>query len=306
MMIECPNCGSDNITHSHRRGIERIARYVYPRVPYRCKECWTRFWKFRNPLGGGIAKIAAIAVLVICAGVAGWYFFLRQDQETSSSAQQKTRPRGGLVRKAPEKPIKRVVPTLRKQQPASPEPVRKPDASPVPVGKKADIPDAGIADANVEKPVPPRPKQTLPSSGSETNTSWRKPVAVKGTIAQPVRKPSSAKASQQVRRAGQTLKALQPESLENGFRLTLLADGPIEKYKTMSLEEPPPKFVIDLAGKWEYSGPYRVNVRSGMVRRIRVGRHPDFLRVVMDLKGSKVLIPVIEESADGLTMTIRK
>jgi len=302
-MIECPNCGSDNVTHSHRRGIERLARYVYPRVPFRCKECWTRFWKFQSPLGGGFARIVALAILLMFTLTAGWYFFLRQNQDPPSSLQQKSRPRGGLVKKASETPAKRTVPTLRKQAVPPSAPIRKPGgASAASEKKRKEAAGVKISGLNAKKTAGPGQKGGQMSAAA----AHKKKPSLKGTVPLPGKKTSPGQASQQIRRSGQTLKALRPQSLENGFRLTLLADGPIEKYKTMSLEEPPPKFVIDLAGKWDYSGPYSTNVRSEMVRRIRVGRHPDFIRIVMDLKGSKVLIPVIEESATGLSMTIKK
>lgn len=66
--MKCPNCGSDHITHSYRRGVEKMYRYIYPRTPYRCKECWSRFWVFENPFQTLTAKVAAgasAAVLLV-------------------------------------------------------------------------------------------------------------------------------------------------------------------------------------------------------------------------------------------------
>jgi hypothetical protein len=41
----CPHCGSDIVRRSHRRGlVDRILQIVRIR-PYRCQECYNRFFK---------------------------------------------------------------------------------------------------------------------------------------------------------------------------------------------------------------------------------------------------------------------
>lgn len=63
--MKCPQCGSADITPSHRRGFEEVLRYIYPRAPYRCKECWSRFWVFENPYKTWTSKLLALATVVI-------------------------------------------------------------------------------------------------------------------------------------------------------------------------------------------------------------------------------------------------
>ncbi len=63
--MECPRCGSENVTYSHRRGPEKVLRYVYPWMPYRCKECWSRFWRFNTPFRTRSARIAAGVIIVL-------------------------------------------------------------------------------------------------------------------------------------------------------------------------------------------------------------------------------------------------
>ncbi len=79
--MKCPNCGSDKVTYSHTRGVEKITRHLWPKAPYRCKECWTRFWKFKSPMkiiaGSGVAVIT-----LLCLAAAIWFIFLREQQET--------------------------------------------------------------------------------------------------------------------------------------------------------------------------------------------------------------------------------
>ncbi len=70
--MKCPTCGSDHITHSYRRGVEKMYRYIYPRTPYRCKECWSRFWVFENPFQTLTAKVAAGASAVVLLVLLIW------------------------------------------------------------------------------------------------------------------------------------------------------------------------------------------------------------------------------------------
>ncbi len=60
----CPVCGSEDITRSHRRSFEKLIKYIYPKRPYRCKECWARFWVWENPFKTW--KQIVITVLVAC------------------------------------------------------------------------------------------------------------------------------------------------------------------------------------------------------------------------------------------------
>ncbi len=69
---KCPICGSENVTPSHLRGFETLIGIVFPRSPYRCKECWSRFWlgsikgpMFRIVLGLVVLLLAIFFVLPI-------------------------------------------------------------------------------------------------------------------------------------------------------------------------------------------------------------------------------------------------
>lgn len=71
----------------------------------------------------------------------------------------------------------------------------------------------------------------------------------------------------------------------------------------------PARVIIDLPGHWEHDGPGEVT-GAGIVRKVRIGKHPDKLRIVLDLtvdSTSKLSgKPVIEETGGGLTITVRK
>ncbi|MFH1350758.1 MAG: SPOR domain-containing protein [Pseudomonadota bacterium] len=63
--MKCPKCGSDKITRSRRRSLEKLLKGFFPLSPFRCKDCWRRFWAFRNPLRNRTPKIVA-TILVLC------------------------------------------------------------------------------------------------------------------------------------------------------------------------------------------------------------------------------------------------
>ncbi|MDM8551336.1 AMIN domain-containing protein [Desulfobacterales bacterium HSG2] len=341
--MKCPKCASENVTHSHRRGMEKIIRYVYPRVPYRCKECWTRFWKFENPLRTLASKIMLILVILLIAGACVWFFSQSREQRTPQPVQKKTRPVA--------RPIKKAIPKMEVEEPASetekPEKSEEPekteivkreegmtpeaggpsDTEPVrsderteepaelPVETPVEQPEAPVAqpEVPVEQPEAPVEQPEAPVAQPEVPVEQPEAVAQPEVpaeqpelpVAEPTPKPTVIAKKPKEKRSRRILKGIQHQSTEEEFRLELLSDGPIYDYKQFTMS-PPPKVVLDLPGRWRYSGRYTIRVKSDIARRVRVGKHSNKLRLVLDLKGSKTWIPVIEESSEGLTLIIKK
>ncbi len=102
-----------------------------------------------------------------------------------------------------------------------------------------------------------------------------------------------------------TLKDIKSRDSEEELSLFFLADSPIEKYNYFFLKDPP-RLIIDLAGKWERLVPSSIEVENDMISLVRLWNHPDKLRIVMDLKDNQALSPVMEESPEGLIVTIKK
>lgn len=90
----------------------------------------------------------------------------------------------------------------------------------------------------------------------------------------------------------------------DGFRVEVLAHGPIERHRHFFMGDPP-RLVIDLPGRWDTPRFHARRVESRMVERIRIGRHPDKLRLVLDLR-PEVRDPaaVIRESSRGLAIVL--
>lgn len=163
--------------------------------------------------------------------------------------------------------------------PFSPDTVKPSSEEPLPVKRGPKIPGA----------------ETLPPSSD----------AVTGTVPP---KPDTGESEQmplKVKAVPRYVKRVLSQDTDEEFRMILSTDGPIRKYSRFALN-PPPKLVLDIPGKWKYPGDTVLPVESDTVSSIRVGEHPDMLRVVIDLKGKKTMVPEIEETQDGLVLIIKK
>jgi hypothetical protein len=93
---------------------------------------------------------------------------------------------------------------------------------------------------------------------------------------------------------------------ENAFEMIIAADGPITSYRHFYLfEDNILKLVIDIQGKWNIKHK-TYPAESAMVHRVRTGAHPDYIRVVLDLKGNDRIPPVFAEETNGLRVSIRR
>ncbi len=100
------------------------------------------------------------------------------------------------------------------------------------------------------------------------------------------------------------LRGIETQDFKGEFRVVFLADHAIEKYETFPLDSPP-RLVIDLAGKWKNMGYSELKLTTAKVKSIRIGEHPDKLRIVLDLTGQKPAPPIIRESRRGLVLIIK-
>ncbi|OQY59435.1 MAG: hypothetical protein B6245_06680 [Desulfobacteraceae bacterium 4572_88] len=104
------------------------------------------------------------------------------------------------------------------------------------------------------------------------------------------------------------LEIIQPRiSQEGDFKIALSADGPVREHRFFFLkDEDPAKLVIDLPGRWEYPGDSMIKVADTSIENIRVGEHPDYLRVVLDLNVRELPPPMFMESSEGLIITVKR
>ena len=101
------------------------------------------------------------------------------------------------------------------------------------------------------------------------------------------------------------LSGIKAEETNGEFTLSLSFAGSINSYNSFTLNAPP-RFIIDLSGKWRVPRDSDVKVEGEIAGSVRLGKHPDFLRVVIDLTGEVSAEPIIRKSSSQFIVIIRK
>jgi len=104
--------------------------------------------------------------------------------------------------------------------------------------------------------------------------------------------------------SGGHLKDITLEKQADGFKIIIATDAAIDDYG-ISAYLKPSRMVIDIIGKWDYPGKTILKRENDVIQRIRVGEHKDKMRIVIDVKGNKVLNPIIDKLPQGLSLTIK-
>ncbi|SKA64038.1 AMIN domain-containing protein [Desulfobaculum bizertense] len=165
-----------------------------------------------------------------------------------------------------------------------------------------------------QEPAPstPQPKtQTLPQSPSDTH----KMAPKQDSPAKP--RPDSPDLSQSMASpdASQTVSSLssqnilfQPEISAQGGQVHSIifrSTSPLPELHTFSLKTPP-RFIIDIDGSWTYRGRKHIAMQQGNLRAIRMGYHPDKIRIVLDLVSHSQKLPLVNTSDKGLHVQFKK
>lgn len=80
--LTCPKCGRHDISRSTLRPQDRIVAWLNPFTPYRCWDCWKRFWRLKPPLE---AATNLVLLTLMCTVVArGWLRGRRRRREAAS------------------------------------------------------------------------------------------------------------------------------------------------------------------------------------------------------------------------------
>ncbi len=303
MNHECPRCGSKDITVSHRRGIEKLFKYVVPRVPYRCKECWTRFWKFENPVGGPWLKILAPVLGVLIVVVIIVLIFTRDEKEKVARFDMQPE----MERRIEEKP-KRLIGSGEKQ----PIIVEKPNEE---TGETASAPEDKGASPDTEpkrrdiKPIEPLDDALSDKTAADPERP-PEPDDGSGTVVK--RKAQGTKKKSPGEESGEatitpfkTVTNIWNKEGETDFRMMIASEQQVTDYKYFFMKSPP-RLVINLAGKWDNPGNPDIPISGKFVEKIRIGEHDDHLSVVLDLNDPGPYTLDVKESGKGLELIMTK
>ncbi len=99
------------------------------------------------------------------------------------------------------------------------------------------------------------------------------------------------------------LRDIQMRMEKGKLNVALMADRRVNIFNAFQLRNPD-RLVVDLPGKWSYKGESRRVMNSESVENIRIGKHPDKLRVVFDLKAGKPASAAVNPVSYGLLVNL--
>lgn len=99
------------------------------------------------------------------------------------------------------------------------------------------------------------------------------------------------------------LRRIDIEDGAEALSVGLVADGPVANFKVFALQGPD-RLVVDLAGDWQ--GPERKEIPVDLkgVSRVRMGRHPDHYRVVVDFSDAVAARPRVVPTPTGVEIQV--
>ena len=264
--MECPRCGNEDIVLSRRRRIEKIFSVINPKIPFRCRTCWERFWA--RPEDGKNTAIYKYFIVVIF----GLFMFAPSLWYLTDSLAHPDGKTGNVV----VKPLNcKTEPIILKQDDHLKNAVALVSLMDIEHNKKV----KHLAPIRIQKE-----RQKIIIASATAND------------------PDLQKKKQIIR----ILKRLSHENREESFALTLWPSMPVVDFKAFFTQENDiPKLMIDLAGQWEYNGPSELDTQGNIVVKIHIEKHPDKLRIALDLKDKTPLEPLFE-SSDRFLILLKK
>jgi len=192
----------------------------------------------------------------------------------------------GPVEVAPTPPGSTPV-VIAEPQPAPAAPASEPEPAPAPSAKPADKSKAKGKPEAKAKPAPsskPAPKPATPAKPSPAAK-----IAASATSGEVVRVVAEDKNAE--------------------YRLLVQTNRPPEHVQKMFMADPP-RMVLDVAGSWHYTGPTAKATGESFIRQIRIGRHADMFRVVLDMAPDALSklrgTPTVERVPEGVVLRIPK
>lgn len=282
--MNCPNCDNDLMVRLEPQGAMRFLRFL-PVESYYCVKCGKRVVRLAGPSSNPAVGVALMVLVLAGMALAVW-------RSTGS-------------REAPPPAVPHVA--------ISPAPAPAPSAPPagpatveVPLGSGA-VPSALQAAPQAQAPLPQTPVPAKPAPAVARPAAPAKaapapgpePARVQAAAAEQV-----AAAPAGVRRIASILAASQGGKAQ----VTVAADGPVKDFKAFTLASPP-RFVVDLPGRFEYRGPAEAKVQGAALTAVRVGVYPDKVRLVLDFAtpgpdGRPAKVPAVASSPRGLVISV--
>jgi hypothetical protein len=304
--MKCRKCQSRKIVSSKKTGEDKAKWYNLFRKVYYCSKCEERFWIVINPVESKKSKI----VLALIALVLALFFILPHTLfKNINSPESKKNSINKFISKPIKKPEKKMFIDEKKLQSKSPDKKidEKPDGKPYgKTGGKTDDKAKYSETAKAEE-VTAELKKT-PGTSQKITTIKPGEKADPLIESQPLKtnlKRESIKVQVQKNTPYLSLMSINTKKMGDLLTIIISCDSQIPETESFFLDSPP-RFVVDIKGKWKNSGPSYLSVKDNLVSKIRIGTHKDRLRIVMDIKNKENLAPELKRSKDKLIITLIK
>lgn len=152
----------------------------------------------------------------------------------------------------------------------------KSPAEPAPPAKASEMDAAPRPGAVFQPQTPPPHEAAAPAPAKKAES------AAPAAKAEAKAKPASPQAAAKPVAGGGSVIRIIAQEKPGEYELVIQTNKPPATFSKMFLTDPP-RMVLDIGGAWSYVGPMSSDTGNAFVRHIRVGRHPDMFRVVLDL-----------------------
>lgn len=183
----------------------------------------------------------------------------------------------------------------RPEAPAAKAPAQTPESTPAPAPAPHAAPEPAPASAPPAKAEPAKAKSGAAAKSHQAPPAKHAPQAETKPEGKPEPKPTKAAskpaeatkpapkpaAVKPVAATGNVLRIVAEEKPGEYMLLIETNKAPAE-YSKMFLTDPP-RMVVDISGSWRYNGPLSSATGNDFIRHIRVGKHRDKFRVVLDM-----------------------
>lgn len=169
---------------------------------------------------------------------------------------------------------------------------------------KAEAKAAPRPSAKGAEQAAPAEKKPAPVAAQE-----KKPAAPAAETAKPKAEPKAQPKAEVEKKAAAPagtgiVRDIQMAVRDGVFVLRVVTDRPVGAVTHLNFKNPR-RLAVDIVGSWRRPGKAAISAADGPVKAVRVGEHPDRLRLVLDFRdgasGADV-VPEIAKTPDGLTV----
>jgi hypothetical protein len=189
---------------------------------------------------------------------------------------------------------------------ALPEPQAAPAPGHEPAPAKVDPKAEAKAKAEQAK-AEAKAKAEQAKAEARTKAEQAKAEAKANPAPKPVA-PAAPAAAKPVAGGGNVIRVVAEEK-PGEYVLVIQTNKPPANFSRMFMTDPP-RLVLDIDGAWNYNGPLSSSTGDAFIRQIRVGKHPDKFRVVLDMAPDATTrlrgAPTAERVPEGVALRIPK